>query len=80
MAEIFKGLCRSGAWSCFDEFNRIQLEVLSVLATIIQLIQECRKKNQERFKFPEGANVYTDIELIPTMGYFITMNPGYSRR
>ena len=80
MAEIFKGLCRSGAWGCFDEFNRIQLEVLSVLATIIQAIQECRKKNQERFKFPEGANVYTDIELIPTMGYFITMNPGYSGR
>jgi dynein heavy chain len=80
MAEIFKGLCRSGAWGCFDEFNRIQLEVLSVLATIISAIQDCRKKNQERFKFPEGANVYTDIELIPTMGYFITMNPGYSGR
>ena len=80
MAEIFKGLCRSGSWGCFDEFNRIQLEVLSVLATIISAIQECRKKNQERFKFPEGGNVFTDIELIPTMGYFITMNPGYSGR
>ena len=80
MAEIFKGLCRSGAWGCFDEFNRIQLEVLSVLATIISAIQDCRKKNNERFKFPESANTYTDIELIPTMGYFITMNPGYSGR
>jgi dynein heavy chain len=80
MAEIFKGLCRSGAWGCFDEFNRIQLEVLSVLATIISAIQDCRKKNQERFKFPEGGNNFSDIELIPTMGYFITMNPGYSGR
>ena len=80
MAEIFKGLCRSGAWGCFDEFNRIQLEVLSVLATIINAIQDCKKKNQERFKFPESANTTTDIELIPTMGYFITMNPGYSGR
>ena len=77
MAKIFKGLVQSGLWGCFDEFNRIDLEVLSVVAMQIEAITTARKQKLSMFSFPEEENL---IELVESVSYFITMNPGYAGR
>ena len=71
VGKIFSGLAQCGAWGCFDEFNRITVEVLSVIAVQVKSIQDAMTDKKEKFDFM-GAF----IPMCMTIGYFITMNPG----
>ncbi|XP_065549401.1 dynein axonemal heavy chain 9 isoform X2 [Lathamus discolor] len=72
---IYKGLSQTGAWGCFDEFNRISVEVLSVVAVQVKCVQDAIREKKKSFNF-----LGEDINLVPTVGIFITMNPGYAGR
>jgi dynein heavy chain, axonemal len=72
---IYKGLAQTGAWGCFDEFNRISVEVLSVVSVQVKSIQDGIKDKKKRFIF-----MGEDIILNNTVGIFVTMNPGYLGR
>ncbi|OQR84958.1 dynein heavy chain [Achlya hypogyna] len=75
LGNIFKGLASSGAWGCFDEFNRLIPEVLSVCCVQFKAVCDGIKGALPTIVL-EGDTVSLD----PTCGTFITMNPGYLGR
>lgn len=90
MGKFFRGLASSGAWSCFDEFNRIEKDVLSVVAQQILTIQTAKRQGLSRFVPPDStvadvgdadaADDRFSIPLKSSCNVFITMNPGYAGR
>ncbi|CAF4661585.1 unnamed protein product [Rotaria sp. Silwood2] len=58
-------LCQTGAWGCFDD----------VVSTQVKSIQQALSLHVKQFFFE-----HNEIQLLSTVGIFVTMNPGYAGR
>ena len=75
MAKLFKGLAMTGAWSCFDEFNRLPVEVLSVVAGQMGVLLRAVASPDPAFAF-NGE----DLPICKGCAVFVTYNPDYAGR
>ncbi|SCM22337.1 dynein heavy chain, putative [Plasmodium berghei] len=75
MGNIFKGIGSTGCWCCFDEFNRLIPEVLSVCSIQFKSILDCKRNNKKVCII--GSN---EIIVKKNCAVFITMNPDYLGR
>ncbi|KAM4860802.1 dynein axonemal heavy chain 14 [Thomomys bottae] len=75
LGRFFYGLVQSGAWCCFDEFNLLDVEVLSVIASQILEIKAAKDNYSIRFVL-DGK----DMRLNMSCAVFITINPSYGGR
>ena len=74
MGKLFSGLAQSGAWTCLDEFNRIDIEVLSVVAQQLLQLRQGILQGLTHMDF-EGRHIALKQHCV-----IITMNPGYAGR
>jgi dynein heavy chain 1, cytosolic len=80
IGRILEGVARSGTFLCFDEFNRLEEGVLSAVSTSISAIQAALAAGAETLEFPGAPADMPRSPLNPSVGIFITMNPGYAGR
>ncbi|XP_026189772.1 dynein heavy chain 3, axonemal [Cyclospora cayetanensis] len=73
VAALLKGLATSGSWCSFGEFNRLELDVLSIVALQISMIQQAIRRRASTFAFED-----TDLHLNSACSINITINLGYA--
>ena len=69
---IFTGCCQQGCWTCLDEFNRIDVEVLSVIAQQLLQVRTALLLGKTELVFVDGNEMILKTEF----GCHVTMDPG----
>jgi dynein heavy chain len=84
MANIYKGLAQTGCWGCFDAFDCIAIEVLSVCSIQYKTLLDGLRAQREAGGREAGQLTFTfdgeHVPLFETCMAFITMNPGNADR
>lgn len=75
LLKFFKGFASGGSWSCFDEFNRIGPEVLSVISQTIMTINTALREQRTDIVLGDDDKV---LPFNDCCAIFITMNPSTS--
>jgi hypothetical protein len=76
MAKLIRGIAQSGCWCGFDEINRVDVGILSVVAAQIAAVFNAQRAKKNHFTFTDGSVVQLDREC----AIFVTMNPSYAGR
>lgn len=63
------GICFSGAWGCFDEFHKLDLETLSVVYHNMQVIKLAKDSKKRSVLINNRETI-----IYPQSNYFITLN------
>lgn len=69
---FIKGLVQQGAWGCFDEIQRVKIEVLSSITQQISSIFSALAADLNTTVIENR-----DVTLVPSCGIFITTCPAY---
>ena len=75
MSKFFKGLAANGTWVCFDEFNRLEINVLSIISQLIVALSDAKHHDSPTIDI-EGVTLRFNSHC----GLFITMNPFHHGR
>ncbi|KAK7080901.1 Dynein heavy chain 12, axonemal [Halocaridina rubra] len=76
MGKFFTGVAADGSWACFDEFNTLEVGVLSVAAQQILRVVSARREGSPTFSM-DGSR---PLVLNPRGFIAVTMNPQYRGR
>ncbi|CAR27637.1 ZYRO0D03168p [Zygosaccharomyces rouxii] len=75
MARLMMGISQVGAWGCFDEFNRLDENIMSAVSSQVEVVQNALATGKKEIDL-----MGTSATLNHTTALFITLNPDYAGR